>query len=75
MEEKNNFINILLRIKLMKGRTPLNNILPLEKTLGNKIQHIVPRALTVIPVVARGLNFFLLLLLVSLAVGFLFSHS
>jgi hypothetical protein len=52
----------------------LNNILALKKTFGNKIQDIIPRTLTVIPVAACGLGFFFLLPFVSLTGGFLVSH-
>jgi hypothetical protein len=37
MQKKNNFINIFLRKELTERRTPLNNILTLKKTLGNKV--------------------------------------
>jgi hypothetical protein len=37
MQKNNDFINIFLRKELTKRRTPLNNILTLKKTLGNKV--------------------------------------
>jgi hypothetical protein len=52
MQKKYDFIRIFLRIRLMKRRASLNNILAFKKTLGNNIQENVPGTLTVIPVAA-----------------------
>jgi hypothetical protein len=69
------FIYIFLRIKLAKRWTPLNNIMPLKKTLGNKVQEVISRTLTVGPVAGYRLGSLLCLLLVSLAGSFLVSYS
>jgi hypothetical protein len=37
MQKKNDFVNIFLREELTKRRAPLNIILTLKKTLGNKV--------------------------------------
>jgi hypothetical protein len=58
----------------VKRWAPLNNILPLKKTLDNKVQEVVLETLTVGPVTGRRLGS-LLFLLVCLASGFLISHS
>jgi hypothetical protein len=52
----------------------LNNILPLKKTLSNKIEEVVSGKLTVSPVAGRRLGSLLLFVLVLLAGGLLVSH-
>jgi hypothetical protein len=69
------FIYIFLKKRLAKRWTPLNNIMPLKNTLGNKVHEVVSGTLIVGPVAGRRLGSLLFLLHVSLASGFLVSHS